>query len=62
MKRYIRSSDDFYGHGDEVLDNSIPDEELESEYGDENVTYEFSTLDEMWAWLNDENIETDKTV
>lgn len=62
MKRYIRASDDFYGHGDEVLDNSVSDEVLESEYGAENVTYEFSTLDEMWAWLNDENIEINKSI
>lgn len=58
MKRYIRNHDDFYGHGIEA-DDKLTDEELGAAYGDDNVTYEFGSLDEMWEWLNDENTETD---
>lgn len=57
MKRYIRNINDFYGRGIEAEDTAT-DTELEDKYGDDNVTYEFNSLDEMWRWLNDEDTET----
>ncbi len=54
MKRYIRDVNNFYGHGI-IADENISDDVLENEYGDDNITYEFDSLDEMWEWLNDED-------